>query len=99
MLVLNCVPLPLCEALDVEVSVGKLGKGVRLVDVDAVSDIVVEEEGVDDLVHDDDLEEDDVALDVDVGLADDWVVTFGIKIKNRMITNLKRSNIFLMFGS
>jgi len=58
------------DGLGVIVSVGKLGKGVLLVDAEAEFEIVGEDDGVGDLVNDDVLDEEDVALDVDVDLGD-----------------------------
>ena len=83
------------DGLGVIVSVGKLGKGVLLVDAEAVFEIVREDDGVGDLVNDDVLDEEDVALDVDVDLGDVWVVTFVMKNKRIRRRRLKNSILLL----
>jgi len=83
------------DGLGVIVSVGKLGKGVLLVDAEAEFEIVGEEDGVGDLVNDDVLDEEDVALDVDVDLGDVWVVTFVMKNKRIRRRRLKNSILLL----
>jgi len=65
------------------VSVGKLGKGVLLVDAEAVFEIVGEEDGVGDLVNEDVLDDDEVALEVNVDLGEVCVVTLVMKNKRR----------------